>query len=221
MKARFMSAGSLRYIETKTQKRDNHFVVPPQPYPHRAVFYQFERSPGNMRTRKWYIPFIPGALVFLIQAACLTGASEPKPGASFHGSIDVSGAASSGSLSFTISERGEAILDLSISLQQADCQGMITMGSVSDYFSNPGISISNGAFEDSLPAMGGMVTDYQFNPGDVFPTPVPDPYTVGQISGRFTSPTAARGTIHIFLGAAWSGGIVCELGTFNWEASGE
>ena len=48
------------------------------------------------------------------------------------------------------------------------------------------------------------------------PTPVPDPYNVGHISGRFDTPNTASGMITIYLGEAMSGGIVCELGTFEW-----
>jgi len=163
------------------------------------------------------------ALVFLLLVGCSAPVSapvSPKPGASFSGAIVVSDKASSGTLSFTVSETGAAITDMSISLQSANCNDMITMGSVTDFLSNPGITITDGTFEGSLPAMGGMVTDYRFNPGDSFPTPVPDPYTVGKIAGRFTTPTTASGTITIFLGATWSGGIVCELGTFDWSATG-
>lgn len=146
--------------------------------------------------------------------------AAPAPGASFSGAIDMGDKASSGTLSFRVSETGAAITDLRISLQSANCNNMITMGSVMDYLSNPGITITDGTFEGSLPAMGGMVTDYRFNPGDSFPTPVPDPDTVGKIAGRFTTPTTASGTIAVFLGAAMSGGIVCELGTFDWSATG-
>jgi hypothetical protein len=128
--------------------------------------------------------------------------------------------ASSGTLSFKVSETGAAITDLRIGLQNANCKNMITMGSVMDYLSNPRITVTDGAFEGSLPAMGGMVTNYRFNPGDSFPTAVPDPKTVGKITGRFTTPTTASGTITVFLGAVMSRGIVCELGTFNWNATG-
>jgi hypothetical protein len=145
----------------------------------------------------------------------------PKPGASFSGTINTGNKACSGSLSFVVKETGLGITSLSISLENANCNDMITMGSVSDFFSDPGIAISNGSIEGRLSAMGGMISNYRFNPGDPFPTPVPDPYTVGKIAGRFTAPTAASGTITIFLGAPYSGGVVCELGTFDWSAMAE
>ena len=159
------------------------------------------------------------ALALLLLAACGGRSASPKPGTAFSGTINVGDKASSGSLSFNISDGGTELTNLGTSLQSANCQDMITMGSVSDYQSNPGIAISNGAFEGSLPAMGGRVTNYRFSPGDVFPTPVPNPDSIGKISGRFSSPTAASGTISIYLGAAMTGGIVCELGTFEWNAS--
>jgi hypothetical protein len=165
---------------------------------------------------------IPGlALILLLLVGCGAGAAAPKPGAAFSGAIEVGNKASSGALSFGIAENGTALTNLHTSLQKANCNDMITMGSVEDYTSNPGITITDGGFEGSLPAMGGMVTDYSFHPGDSFPSPVPDPYTVGKITGRFTSPTSASGTITIFLGAAMSGGVVCELGTFDWSATGK
>lgn len=157
-------------------------------------------------------------VLVLVLVAC-TGNVQPLPGASFGGAIDVGDQAGSGTLSFKVSETGAVITDLRISLQKANCNNMITMGSVADYQSNPGFTIADGTFEGSLPAMGGMVTDYRFNPGDSFPTPVSDPYTVGKISGRFTKPTTASGKITIFLGALMSGGVVCELGTFDWSAT--
>jgi hypothetical protein len=174
------------------------------------------------------------AVIFFLLAACSSAttkgtevgalttkkikAVDPQPGAVFSAVIAAGDKASSGALSFKISESGTVINDLRISLENANCNNMITMGSVMDFMSNPGISIAGGAFEGSLPAMGGMVTNYRFNPGDSFPTPVPDPMTVGKIAGRFTTPIAASGKITIFLGAAMSGGIVCELGTFDWNS---
>jgi hypothetical protein len=180
------------------------------------------REAQPMRNRTLLQRIVTLILITAFLAACNSsaGSVEPKPGASFNGAIDVGDKASSGTLSFNVTETGTAISNLRISLQSANCKNMITMGSVSDYQSNPGITITNGSFESPLPAMGGMVTDYKFNPGDSFPTPVPDPYTVGKFTGRFTKPTTASGTITIFLGAAMSGGIVCELGTFNWNATG-
>jgi hypothetical protein len=162
-------------------------------------------------------------LVLLLLAGCGTSAGKtvpPKPGASFSGAINSGDKADSGTLSFVVSEDGIAITELGTSLQKANCSDMISMGSVSDYQSNPGITITGGAFEGALPAMGGMVTNYNFNPPDPFPTPVPDPMTVGKIVGHFSTPTTASGTITIYLGAMMTGGVVCELGTFDWSATG-
>ncbi len=164
------------------------------------------------------------ALICLLLAACGTPGAKsvpPKPGASFSGAINTGDKAGSGRLSFIVSESGTAIITLGISLESANCNDMLTMGSVADYQSNPGITITDGTFEGTLPPMGGMVTDYRFNPPDPFPSAVPNPMTVGRLIGRFSSPTSASGTITIYLGAIGSGGIVCELGTFDWSASGE
>ena len=163
------------------------------------------------------------AFVIFLLAGCGTPGAKtvpPQPGASFSGEINTDDKAGSGTLSFVISESGAAITELGISLQNANCNDMISMGSVADYQSNPGITITDGTFEGGLPAMGGMVTDYRFNPPDPFPTPVPDPMTVGKIVGRFSTPRTASGTITIYLGAMMTGGVVCELGTFDWSATG-
>jgi hypothetical protein len=167
---------------------------------------------------KWFKRPIGMALALLLLVGCGVRSAAPKPGAAFSGTINVGNKAGSGSLSFSISEDGTKLINLGTSLQKVNCKDMITMGSVADYDSNPGITITNGVFEAPRPAMGGEVWDYKFNPGDPFPTPVPNPYTIGKITGRFTTPTTASGTITIYLGATMSGGVVCELGTFEWSA---
>lgn len=171
-----------------------------------------------MNNKKLLLQVIAIAVTLFLLAACSAAKIEPQPGAAISATITTGDKASSGTLSFKVSQAGTAISDLRISLENANCQDMITMGSVMDFMSDPGIPISDGAFESSLPAMGGMVENYRFNPGDSFPTPVPDPSMVGKIAGRFTAPTEASGTITIFLGAAMSGGVVCELGTFDWSS---
>jgi hypothetical protein len=176
-----------------------------------------------MSCRRSLQQIIGMTLVLLLLAGCGTSAGKtvpPKPGASFSGAINSGDKAESGTLAFTVSENGDAILDLRTSLQSANCNDMISMGSVADFQSNPRITISEGAFEGALPAMGGMVTDYSFHPPDPFPTAVPDPMTVGKIVGHFSAPTTASGTITIYLGAMMTGGVVCELGTFDWSATG-
>ena len=172
-----------------------------------------------MTCPKIFSRLIGMVLVLLLLVACGGKSASPKPGASFSGTINVGDKAGSGSLSFSISEDGTKLANLTTSLQKANCKDMITMGSVEDYDSNPSITITNGVFEAPLPAMGGEVWDYKFNPGNSFPTPVPNPYTIGKITGRFTSTTTANGTITIYLGAPMSGGVVCELGTFEWSAA--
>ncbi len=176
-----------------------------------------------MSTCKSFLQFTSGALILTFLFACsgvmAPKAVSPQPDAVVSAAIDTSGKAESGLLSFKVSHSGGQVVDLHISLVKANCQNMISMGKVEDFFSNPGIQILDGAFSGALPAMGGLVTDYRFTPGDVLPTPVDDPMTVGKISGRFTSPTSASGTILIYLGAAMSGGRVCELGTFNWSSN--
>ena len=161
------------------------------------------------------------ACAILLLVGCGAHATAPQPGASFSGTINVGDKAGSGWLSFTIAQNGGALTNLLTSLQKVNCKDMISMGSVENYASDPGISVTKGIFEASLPAMGGMIKDFSLNLGNPRPTPVPDPDTVGKITGRFTTSTTATGTITIFLGAPMSGGIVCELGTFDWSASAQ
>ena len=143
----------------------------------------------------------------------------PQPGISISASIATSEKASSGTLSFNVAEDGASIKNLRIGLKVANCDNVLTMGSVEDFISDPGISIADGQFSASLPAMGGMVENFNFNPGDTLPPRVDDPMSVGKIDGHFTAPNMANGTITIFLGVPFSGGIVCELGTFEWSAN--
>lgn len=184
-----------------------------------------------MKNRNLIHQVIAIALTFLLLTACGGSGSggtggalpasksvNPEPGAAITANINTGEKASSGTLSFKVSDDGTALTNLSIGLKDANCNNMISMGSVMDSMSDPGITITDGKFEGALSAMGGMVTDYRFNPGDSFPTPVPNPDSVGKIVGQFTSPTTASGTITIYLGAMMSGGVVCELGTFDWSS---
>ena len=114
-----------------------------------------------------------------------------QPGATFSGPIKMSGKASGGTLSFTISEDGTSIA-LEITLSDLKCDGM-TASSMSTQASGP-LSI----------------TDYSFNASFS---------DLGEVEGRFASPTEASGTINI----SWKISILgqttaCELGTWEWSA---
>jgi len=114
-----------------------------------------------------------------------------QPGAAFSGPIKISGKASGGTISFTISEDGTSIT-LDITLSNLKCDGM-TAGSMSTQASGP-LSITDGSFSASFS-------------------------NIGEVEGRFASPTEASGTINL----SWKISILgqttaCELGTWDWSA---
>jgi len=114
-----------------------------------------------------------------------------QPGAKFSGPIQISGKASGGTIGFTISEDGTSIA-LEITLSNLKCDGM-TASSMSTQASGP-LSIVDDGFSASFS-------------------------NLGEVEGRFASPTEASGTINI----SWKISIlgqttVCELGTWDWSA---
>jgi len=114
-----------------------------------------------------------------------------QPGATFSGPIKISGKASGATISFTISEDGTSI-SLEITLSDLKCDGM-TASSMSTQASGP-LSITDGSFSASFS-------------------------NLGEVEGRFASPTEASGTIDLSLKISILGQTtVCELGTWNWSA---
>ena len=78
--------------------------------------------------------------------------------------------------------------------------------------------VNDGKFSSALPAMSGIVEEYNLA-GSPFNWPeVPDLRKAGLIEGQFTSPTEVSGTNKIYL-AALGAGRACELGVFDWQAA--
>ena len=121
-------------------------------------------------------------LMVLALAACT---AEPKPGAQFTGDIDLGGKTSRATITFTISDDGKTITSVGIDLSDVKCNGS-SAGRMSSWAGGQ-FSIANGAFTAS-------------------------PSSIGEVQGRFTSPTQASGTIHLKLN-------ICDLGTQNWNAT--
>ena len=115
-----------------------------------------------------------------------------QPGVTFSGPIEISGKASSGAISFVVSEDGASITSVSVTLKDVNCDGM-SAGSMETTTSGP-FQVTDGKFAAS-------------------------PSNLGEIMGQFTSSTEAVGTIHVRLEFSVLGQTtVCELGTWNWSA---
>lgn len=115
-----------------------------------------------------------------------------QPSAVFGGPIEISGKASSGAISFAVSEDRASITSVSVTLKDVKCDGM-SAGSMETTTSGP------------FP-----VTDYKL---------AASASNLGEIKGQFTSSTEAVGTIHLRLEFSVLGQTtVCELGTWNWSA---
>lgn len=116
----------------------------------------------------------------------------PQPGATFSGPIEISGKASSGTISFTISDDGDSITSVSVLLSDLECDGM-SAGSMETRASGP-FPVTDGELAAS-------------------------PSNLGEIEGQFTSSTEAVGTINLRLEfSVLDQKIVCELGTWGWSA---
>jgi len=121
-----------------------------------------------------------------------TSATSPQPGAVVTGPIEISGKASSGTISLTVSDDGASIASVKVTLTELKCDGF-SAGSLTKE--------AGGAF----PAAKGNV--------------VASLSGIGKIDGRFTSPTAASGTIDLALEIPMGG--TCKLGTQNWSAEAD
>ena len=134
--------------------------------------------------------------VVLSMAACGggdgAGATAPRPGAVLTGPIEISGKASGGTISLTVSGDGASISSVKVTLMDLECDGF-SAGSLSKE--------AGGAF----PITKGNV--------------VASPSGIGEIKGRFTSPTVVSGTIDLVLEIPF--GDTCKLGTSDWSAKAD
>jgi hypothetical protein len=116
---------------------------------------------------------------------------EPAPGVTFSGPIEISGTASSGAISFIVSEDLASITSVSVTLHDIKCDGF-SAGSIETSTSGP------------FPVTDGKIASFPFNQGE--------------IKGQFISSTEAVGTIHLKLVfSILNQKTVCELGTWNWS----
>ena len=141
---------------------------------------------------------------------------KPQPDALLNGTIEVGDKASKGTISLKVSGDGAAIASLEITLEELKCDGL-SAGRVHDYLDGLQISISDGHFDASIPAVGREVENYNLETApSAFPT-VADLDKVGHIEGTFSSATQASGTIRIHMWVVMSDR-ACELGEFPWTA---
>ncbi len=117
---------------------------------------------------------------------------EPQPGATLTGAIKISGKATSGTISLTISEDGASITSVGITLMDLTCDGF-SAGSMTKKSEAP------------FPVAQGNI--------------VASPPGLGEIKGRFTSPTEANGTVNLTLEIPFAG--TCELGIWDWSAKAD
>lgn len=113
----------------------------------------------------------------------------PKPGATFTGPIEISGKASSGTIQFSTSGDGASITSVTVTLKDLKTE-TFSAGSMTQESRSP-FPVTDGNLAASLSG-------------------------IGEIEGRFTSPTKASGTIDITLEIPFSG--PCKLGEWRWSA---
>jgi hypothetical protein len=150
--------------------------------------------------RRWLMKRAVVLAFILLIAITLTAcggvlqAAKPQAGATYSGDIAVAAdKASSATLSFKISDNGEAITSISIFLSDVHCKTM-SAGSM--------MQTVQGNF-----ALDGSDINIQAE-------------KLGEIKGKFTSEAEASGTINIVLKNEIMGAVMlCELGSWDWKAS--
>lgn len=137
----------------------------------------------------------PTAVILVLITASLFSCAKqppepikPQPGATLVGAIAMD-RAKSAQIRLKVSADGQTIESVSLAFTELQCEGF-SAGSSSTTTSTRA-AITDGNFELK-------------------------PSNIGEIRGQFTSPTAAKGTIHLafFDGKA-------ECGTWDWSAAGE
>ena len=143
-------------------------------------------------------PFPPTPTTKTIEATLIpseTPTLEPAPGVTFKGPIAISGTASSGVISYVVSEDRTSITSVVVTVNDVKCAGF-SAGKIE--------TTSPGQF----PVADGKIAAF--------------PFQKGEINGQFTSSTEAAGTIHLKLEfSILNQTTVCELGTWNWSTKAD
>ena len=156
------------------------------------------------------------AIILVMFLVTCLGNAKPSPGASFNGIIDMGDKASSGEISFKISEDGTSIKDLKTTVNELKLDGL-TAGQVYDFNGVLLTAIENRRFSASIPAVGGSVKDYKLDKSPSEFQTVAALDNIGQIEGKFLSATKASGTIKIYMWLLLTDYAI-EVGEFSWEA---
>jgi hypothetical protein len=145
--------------------------------------------------RLWLLLVVVG-LVFPVTGCGGDGGSgaSPQPGAVLTGPIEISGTADGGTISLTVSEDGGSITSVEVTLTNLNCDGF-TAGTW---------TMGRGG---DFPVADGTIAA--------------SPSGIGQVKGRFTSSTAASGSIDLALDWYYGGGACEKLGTWNWSAEAD
>jgi hypothetical protein len=133
------------------------------------------------------------SLAAIALSACSLKPVEPQPGATITGKIEMGDKAEFAQVQFTVTPDGGAINNLTLDITNIKCEGF-SAGKVSNAQNNLRIPITEGKFDSG---------ENNF----------------GSISGEFTSPTEAKGVIHIVFKMGMGGAVDC--GVWNWSSSGE
>jgi len=137
------------------------------------------------------------ACLALSLSACgaTTGPSAPvapQPGVRLSGPVEISGKASSATITLKVSDDGATLTSIGVEFQTLKCNGF-SAGSMSKSVGGS-FAIAGGSISASV---GGL----------------------GEIKGRFTSPTEASGTVNLTLKIPLGGD--CALGEFKWSAKAQ
>ena len=120
---------------------------------------------------------------------------QPEAGKTFSGPIQIGwDKASSGTLSFIVSDDGAMITNFSVGFKDFKCESM----SASEFSTS-----SSGEFL--------LSNEWEFSLSNI-----------GQIEGRFTSPTTASGTITLNIKIKiMNSTISCDMGIWEWSAEAQ
>ena len=120
------------------------------------------------------------------------GGAAPTPGASFSGPVEISGTASSAIISLVVSADGASITSVGVTLNDLKTESF-SAGSMTKEVTGS-IPIKDGSFSGSLSGLG-------------------------EIDGRFASPTEASGTVKLNVEIPYS--VPADLGEFSWNAKAQ
>ncbi len=137
-----------------------------------------------MNGQRVFRVLLAAVILLLVLSGCGAKTVTPKAGAVFSGSIEME-SAKTAQISLKVSQDSLSIEQVGLSFTELDCQGFSAGSSMTTVSTM--VPITDGSFV--------------YKSDDI-----------GEISGKFTSPTKAEGSAHL----AFYGG-QAECGTWNWS----